>query len=238
VLLQFEDRASDSPFVERVWRSRSVSAGLFHSMAEPNLELVFARVGGAAQAVLRGPVTRASLAPCPADGEWLAMRFRLGTYLPAPPVSALLDHNSVFLPCRRDGQFWLAGRWWTPPSYESAETFVAHLAAAGLIARDDLVGAVVAGGEADAGLRSVQRRFLRFTGLTRSGFRQIERARQAAGLLRDGVDVLDVVDAAGYFDQPHLHRAMRRLVGQTPRDLARGQAQLSFLSKTRLAAGA
>jgi hypothetical protein len=238
VLLQFEDRPSDSPFVERVWRSRSAGAGLFHSMAEPNLELVFARVGGARQTVLRGPVTRASLAQCPADGEWLAVRFRLGTYLPALPISALIDHNSVFLPCADDGRFWLDGRWWAPPSYESAETFVAHLAAAGVTARDGLVGAVVAGDDAAAGLRSVQRRFLRFTGLSRSALRQIERARNAAGQLRDGVDVLDVVDAAGYFDQPHLHRAMRRLVGQTPRDLARGKTQLSFLSKTGLASRA
>ena len=37
----------------------------------------------------------------------------------------------------------------------------------------------------------------------------------------------------GYFDQPHLTRSLKRLIGQTPAELLRdGCAQLSFLYKT------
>lgn len=232
MFLQFEQRLSESPYVERVWRSRSAAGGWFYSMAEPNLELVIARLGGTAQAILRGPVTRASIADCPADGEWLGVRFRLGTHLPRFPVAALLDHQSLVLPGGADGSFWLDDRWWEAPTFDNAETFAARLAAAGVIARDGVVDVVLGGDRPRLGLRSIQRRFLQFTGLTREALRQIERARHAAQLLRDGLGVLDVVDQAGYFDQPHLSRALKRLIGPTPGELAHGQDQLSLLYKT------
>jgi hypothetical protein len=177
-------------------------------------------------------VTRASIVDCPAGGEWLGIRFRLGTQLTRLPTATLLDHQSVRLPSEIDGRFWLDRRWWEPPTYDNAEACVAALAANGIIGRDRLVEAVLDGDRADASLRSVQRRFLRSTGLTRETFRQIERARHAAHLLQNGEGILDVVDQAGYFDQPHLTRALRRLIGPTPSDLAKGQAQLSFLYKT------
>ena len=235
MFLRFEHRLSDSPYVERVWRSRSLSGGSFYSMAEPNVELVVARVDGRTQVVLRGPVTKASIVECPGGGEWLAVRFRLGTQLTRIiQTSALLDHQSVVLPTEIDGRFWLNNQWWEAPTYDNAEACVAALAANGIIGRDPLVEAVLDGERADASLRSVQRRFLRSTGLTREAFRQIERARQAAHLLRGGAGILDVVDEAGYFDQPHLTRALRRLIGPTPSDLARGRSQLSFLYKTAI----
>lgn len=232
MLLRFEHRLSDSPYIERVWRSHSLSGGSFYSMAEPNLELVVARVNGGAQVILRGPVTRASTVGCPAGGEWLGIRFRLGTQLTRLPTAALLDHKSVVLPSEADGTFWLDRRWWEPPTYDNAEACVAGLAAAGVIDRDRVVETVLDGGGADLSLRSVQRRFLRSTGLTREAFRQIERARRAADLLQSGEGILDVVDQAGYFDQPHMNRALRRLIGPTPSHLAHGQVQLSFLYKT------
>jgi AraC-like DNA-binding protein len=50
--------------------------------------------------------------------------------------------------------------------------------------------------------------------------RQIERAHAAADLLRGGVPLLDVVDQAGYFDQPHMTRSLKRFLGQTPVQIA------------------
>jgi len=40
----------------------------------------------------------------------------------------------------------------------------------------------------------------------------------------------------GYFDQAHLTRSLRHLIGQTPLKLQRGQSQLSFLYKTEATA--
>ena len=68
--------------------------------------------------------------------------------------------------------------------------------------------------------------------MTQSRFRQIERARHAVHLLRSGSSILDVVHEVGYFDQAHLTRSLRHLIGQTPLKLQRHKTQLSFLYKT------
>jgi hypothetical protein len=34
--------------------------------------------------------------------------------------------------------------------------------------------------------------------------------------LQQGVSILDTVEQAGYFDQPHLTRSLKYLIGQTP----------------------
>jgi AraC-like DNA-binding protein len=83
-------------------------------------------------------------------------------------------------------------------------------------------------------LRTVQRRFLRATGLTQASLYQIERARQATRLLKQGLSILDVVDLAGYADQPHLTRSLKRFIGLTPAQLIAQDRteQLSFLFKT------
>jgi methylphosphotriester-DNA--protein-cysteine methyltransferase len=93
----------------------------------------------------------------------------------------------------------------------------------------------VAGGMPDVGTRSVQRRVALATGLTQSGIRQIERARQAAILLGEGVASLEVVNRLGYYDQPHLARSLTRFIGRTATDLCRQdvtEQPLSLLYKT------
>ena len=232
MLLSFTDRPADSPLIERVWRSHSVESGLFHSMAEGNLELVVTRLHGLTRVMLRGPVTRATAVVCPPNGQWLAIRFSLGTYLPQLPTARLLDHNSLDLPLCSRRRFWLGGAAWELPNFENAETFVSHLARRGVIAYDRAVGAALLGDPQALTRRSVQRHFRHVAGMTQCRFRQIERARHAVHLLRSGTSILDVVQEAGYFDQAHLTRSLTHLIGQTPLKLQRHQSQLSFLCKT------
>jgi methylphosphotriester-DNA--protein-cysteine methyltransferase len=81
-------------------------------------------------------------------------------------------------------------------------------------------------------LRSIQRHFIHATGLTHSMIRQIERARHATHLLKQGVSILDTVYEAGYYDQAHLTRSLKYLIGQTSAQIVRAKEQLSFLYKT------
>jgi hypothetical protein len=68
MFLTFEDRPSDSPFVERVWRARTIDGGVFRSIAESNLELVITRLPGLTRVTLRGPVTKPSMVWCRSCG--------------------------------------------------------------------------------------------------------------------------------------------------------------------------
>ena len=80
--------------------------------------------------------------------------------------------------------------------------------------------------------RSTQRHFVQATGITHLAYRQIQRARYATTLLQSGVAILDAVHQAGYFDQAHLTRSLRRLMGETPARVRQRAKQLSFLYKT------
>ena len=95
----------------------------------------------------------------------------------------------------------------------------------GLLVRDPVVEAVLQGQMQELSVRAVQYRFLQATGLTHRTVQQIERARHATTLLRQGASIPDTVYQAGYFDQPHLTRALKRFAGQTP-------AQITRLSKS------
>lgn len=213
----FNERLSDSPYIDILWQTQHEGTGLdtFTSTAAYGCGIVVTRQKGAITVTLRGPETLATPAPVPAEAEFLGIQFRLGTFLTPFPTIQLVD-DPVNLPDASGRSFWLNGSAWEFPTYDNAETFVDRLVRAGLLAREPVVDAVMQGKVKDVSLRSVQRRFLRATGLTQGTIHQIDRARQAMTLLQQGVSILDTVDQAGYADQPHMTRSLKRLMGQTP----------------------
>ena len=232
MFITFDDRPSDSPLIDRVWRSHSERTGSFLSMAACNWLMVVTRVAGRTSLTVRGPETRATPADCPADGEWVGVHFKLGTFMPLLPAGRLRDRNDVTLPEASGRSFWLNGSAWEYPSFDNAETFVKRLVKQGLIASDPYVQDVLDGEPRILSLRSEQRRVLRATGMTHATIRQIERARHATNLLRRGAAIAAVAQDAGYFDQAHLTRSLKRFIGQTPAQIVRGQEQLSLLYNT------
>jgi AraC-like DNA-binding protein len=231
-LFVFEDRPSTSPFVERVWRCHSHRAGTFLSVAANHCELVVTRQRGGVRLTVRGPETRPTPAYCPADAEWIGIRLSIGTWLPLYPAATVRDRQDVDLPDAGRRAFRLDNAAWEYPSFDNAEALVARLARAGLLVRDAAVAAALAGDPQAMTRRSAQRHFRLATGLTHRTYRQVERARYAAGLLREGAGIGETVHLAGYYDQAHLTRSLTRLIGQTPARIRRHERQLSFLYKT------
>jgi hypothetical protein len=227
-----DNRPSDSPFVERVWRCHSEGGGTFLSVASSHWEMVVTWLNGDTTVTLRGPDTKAREVYCPPDGEWLAIRFKAGTFMPQLPVGRLLDGQDVTLPQASRRSFRLNGSAWEVPNFDNAETFVARLAKLGILARDSAVEAALQGDGQALSLRSAQRHFLQATGMTHTALRQIERARRATNLLRRGVSISDTMHEAGFFDQAHMTRSLKHLIGLTPAKIAREERQLSFLYNT------
>ena len=228
-LITFADRPSDSPLVERVWRSHSDQSGVFRSIATCYWLMVVTRLEGKISMTLRGPETRATMAYCPAQGEWFAVLFKLGAFMPLMRSGDLRDRNSVTLPNATGRSFWLNGSAWDFPNFENMETFVNKLVQSGLIRNDRTVEGAIRGELQSVTTRTEQRRVLQATGLTRGAIHQIERARRAAWLLRHGTPILDVAHETGYYDQAHLTRSLQRFIGQSPARIAHGKEQLSFL---------
>jgi AraC-like DNA-binding protein len=232
-----DERPSDSPFVERIWHSHATSeSGPFISMAESHWSMVVTRFRGRAMLTVRGPETRATPAFAPPDAEFFGIMFRPGAFMPDMPAGMVMDRRDVTLPAATSQSFWLKGRAWQFPDYENADTFVDWLARENLLVHDPLIQAALQAQPLAVSPRTVQRRVLQATGLTLGALAQIRRARHALALLQQGVPILDVVEQAGYADQPHLTRALKYRIGHTPAQIARRapRAKLSFLFKTEV----
>jgi hypothetical protein len=219
--LQFDTRASDSPWVDTVWTCTAENVTQMTSVAAVCWGLVFWVRDGEAHASITGPETRAGTAPVPQGATFVGIEFAVGTSLRAVPMHALVDGGAI-LPDTTRRTFRLDGLRWEMPGPDDAEALVERLVRAGAVARDPLVTDVRRGHRPRVSERTVERRFLAATGLTQGAVRQIERARSAAELLAAGVPSADVVSRLEYFDAPHLARALRRYVGRSARQLRDG----------------
>ncbi|MEO8392142.1 MAG: helix-turn-helix domain-containing protein [Chloroflexota bacterium] len=221
--------ASASSYVQNIWHTRSVGSGSFISSAAANWEMVITRQAGGVWLTVRGPETKATPAPVPADAEFFGISFKLGTYMPHLPGS-LLVNGGINLPDASSKSFWLKGEAWQFPSYDNADIFIDQLIRAELLAHDEVVEGVLQDQPAYASIRTVRRRFLHTTGLPYKTIQQIERARQASTLLQQGKPILDTVYETGYFDQAHMTKALKYFIGQTPAQILRSEEaeQTSF----------
>lgn len=203
------------------------------SIAAAHWDLVFWQHRGQVRVAVQGPESKASPAPVPDDATFFGIVFSLGTSLSRLPASRLVD-GSAELPGATRRSFWLDGSAWRMPDYDNAEGFVRRLVRQDVLVRDPVVAAALRGASADVSERTVQRRFLAATGLTRGAVRQISRARQAAVLIQEGLPVHQVVYRLGYFDQPHLARSLTRYIGRTATQLRAEDPPepLSLLYKT------
>jgi hypothetical protein len=220
-----EARPSDSPLVESVWRSTSGSdPGSFTSVAFSNWELVVTSHRGRTWVAIRGPETVPTLAPVPEDAEFLGITFKHGAFMPDLPARTLVD-APIDLPDTSGPTFRLMGGARHLPTFDNADTFVASLVRERILVADPVVQDALRGKPQPLSPRSLQRRFLRATGLTQATLLQIDRARDAVDLLEQGTPILDAANQTGYADQSHLTRALRRFWGYTPAQVLRGETR-------------
>ncbi|HLY29286.1 MAG TPA: AraC family transcriptional regulator [Aggregatilineales bacterium] len=216
----FEHRSSESPYVEIIWRGRVEKDYSPLCPADVRWNLLFVKNREKVRISAEGPTTRSRLKNQFEGNQFLVIKFKLGVYMPYLPAIDLVDGDAV-LPKAAGKSFSVNGSAWQLPSYENVETFVDRLVRSGVLIVDPLVSAVLQDQPQELSDRSVRRRFLYATGLTPRAIRQIERAQHAAALLEKGASILDATYEAGYADQPHLTRSLKRFYGQTPAQLSR-----------------
>src|ERR1044071_6225459 len=145
MIFTIEERLSDSPFVERIWRARGESTGSFRSIAMSGWEMVVSRYQDKTYMTVRGPETRATRLPVTIVGtEFFGIRFKVGTVMPDLPASSLVD-EAINLPDASGKSFWLKGSAWGFPNYENADTFLARLERQGLVARNPVIETALKG---------------------------------------------------------------------------------------------
>lgn len=216
-----EERPSESPYIERIWRVQSELAGDFISMASIYSEIVFARNRHGITVTMRGPETKATSVTDPPDGEFIGIVFKPGVFMPDLLPQNLTDRRDASLPLAGGDSFWLDSSAWELPDFDNADIFIARLERAGLLAHDPVVSDVLQGWSPGLSPRTVQYRFIRATGLPYKRIQQIERAHQAMTLLQSGMSIIDTSYTLGFSDQSHMTNTLKRLIGRTPAQIAR-----------------
>lgn len=219
--IEIEERSSDSPLIDRITRGQTLAAGSPIRPAEIHWHMVFVKPPerNGTRLLIVGPWTTSGLTSYAADAEILWIRFKLGTFMPHLPIRDFLDTETM-LPGAASKSFWLKGSAWQFPTYDNVETFVNRLTRNEILVRDPMVSETLRAQPPDIPPRTLRHRFMRATGLTQNHIYQFERAQRAAKLLEQGVSILDTVDEAGYFDQPHLTRSLKRFIGYTPAQIS------------------
>ena len=217
------------------WSSPVVEA-VTHTTFEDSGSVVFRPDGcwdfaimtsAAGMVVLRTGLTTAAVTHRVAPGdEILAISFKAGSYMSLMPGELMRDEGVPLTMIGRD-RFWLGTDVIEVPSFDTVDGFVDKLVHAGIVENNRLVASVVSGHPMAMSERTMQRHFLKTTGLTYKTFTQIERARQAMTLLQQGRPAADVAFALGYADQPHMIRSLKSIMGQTPRRIASGTGSRS-----------
>ncbi len=216
----FEGRLSDSPYIHMLWRGRVLNDYSPVCAADARWNLLFTRSNGRVAVSVEGPTTQFVPKNQFEGSEFFVIKFNLGIYMPVLPVSNLLNGDTI-LPEGGGKSFWLNGAAWQFPDFDNAETFVERLVHEDVLVHDPVVETALQGHSLEWSSRTMRRRFLRATGLTPKTIQQIERAQQAAALLEQGTPILNTVSLAGYADQPHMTRSLKRFIGQTPAQIAR-----------------
>ena len=213
----FAERLSDSPLVDLVWSTQSGDdMPSFISTAEYQLEMVITKQDEKTSFTIIGPETVAQVSPVPHNAEFLGITFRLGTFMRQISMPRLVD-NSHDAPLACHNAVWLGSDTWELPTFDSVDDFIAALIRDDVIAYDPLIDQTLNDpNQLDLSLRTLQRRFLKATGITHKLYEQMQRAKDATALLEQGTSILDTVFQTGYADQPHLTRSLKRFMGRTP----------------------
>lgn len=212
----FEERWSDSPYIETITQGYTTQKGTTIRPAECHWHMVFVRVQGQTQTLAVGPLPESGEVSYGEGAEILWIKFKLGTFMPHLPPPKLINCE-MLLPEAVRQSFWLHSTAWQLPNYENVETFVERLVRQDVLAVDPVVKSVLQNeAPEDLASRTIRHRFLRTTGLSQKHIQQAERASEAAARLSRGVPIMDVVFDLGYYDQAHLTHSLKRFTGLTP----------------------
>ena len=138
----YEERSSDSPYIETITRGWTVSDGSTIRPAEINWHMVFVTHNGRVQPVFVGPLTTAGAASWEQGAEILWIKFKLGSFMPHLPARDFLDVETN-LPGAASRSFWLKSSAWEFPNYENADTFIDRLVHDEVLVWDPIVNAAL-----------------------------------------------------------------------------------------------
>jgi hypothetical protein len=211
----FNSRSSPLEAIDTVWTTDATADGVYNATPDGSWDLIhIEKPGGEHLVFVTGQQSQPASVPYQAGEVAVVISFAAQFFLqsgPLPPDGAVIE----FLPVQR-GRFRLASLDLPLPSYDNAEFIASELLAAGVLRSDPIVTGGLGLTPYAASERSLQRHFRDATGLSQKSFEQIRRAQEAVRLLQAGGKPADVAVAAGYADQAHMTKSIKRIMGRLP----------------------
>lgn len=214
-----QQRPSNSPFVASVTQGYMPDGGCVLRPAEVHWHMVITTHDGLTETVMVGPFSQANPLTYGPDAEALWIRFELGTWLRPFPLKQHIDTETI-LPDASGRTFWLQSATWEFPTYDNVEVFVERLAQQEIVVQNPVIQAALQNKMQHLPERTLRHHFLKTTGQSQRHIEQVQRASTAARLLSQGISITETINQTGYYDQPHLTRALKKYAGHTPAEIA------------------
>lgn len=208
-----------SPVVESVTHTTFTEDGAVQFRPDGCWDFAVLKSAKGTMVLRTGLTTSAVTHRAVAGDEILSINFKASSYMALMPGEEMRDQGVVLETVGAD-RFWLGSDVLEIPTFDTVDAFVEKLVRTSIVEDNRLVASVVSGHPMAMSERTLQRHFLKTTGLTYKAFTQIERAQRAMALLQQGRPAADVAFALGYSDQPHLIRSLKAIMGQTPGQIA------------------
>jgi hypothetical protein len=211
----FNSRSSSIEAIDTVWTAQALTDGVYNATPDGSWDLIhIEKPDGTHLAFLTGQQSQPASVPYQAGEVSIVISFAAHFFLqsgPMPPDGAVIE----FLPIEGE-RFLLAHLDLPLPTYDNAELIASELLSAGVLRKDPVVTGGLGLMSFAASERSLQRHFRDATGLSQKDFEQIRRAQEAVRLLQAGGKPADVAIAAGYTDQAHMTKSIKRIMGRLP----------------------
>lgn len=212
-------RKSAHPFVDTIWRSRNLSDGVYSATPDGSWDfIVLIDQKGNKQMMVTGQATKPAKIPYQAGTSSVVISFAPGVYIPSYPAKQLLDSFEI-LPSHNNQHFLLVGYEFVFPTFENAEQLIEEMVELNILKSNSVVDGAVQGAPKATSDRSKQRHFASTTGLSEKYLEQIKRAQHAAKLLQQGKKPIDAAIEAGYSDQSHLAKSLKKIMDTKPSDV-------------------
>lgn len=216
----YEDKHVDSVFIDKIWHTITTSEGIYTANLDGNWDIIITRSQDFASVTVNGIGKGAVTVPYKAGIETVGIALKPGVFLRDHKGTDIVD--TLHTLAQGDIKYVkMGGHSFPIPDFDSAEAFVDDLTTAGLLLIDSVMAATSL--ETDitpSSSRTIRRHVLQTTGLTPHFLNQIERAKYAASLLRKGLPIAQVASEAGYSDQAHMTKSVKKIIGSTPGQLA------------------
>jgi hypothetical protein len=210
---------SGIPSIENIARIQASSDEKFVAPPDGSWGIVILKKEGGTQLFLTGITTRPLVLDIRQGDEITSIAFKPGWFMPHAGLAA--DQADAFGAAAKN-IFWLnASTALEVPTFENAEVFVQKLQKEGWITQNEVVTSALAGTPKAMTPRTLQRHFIKTTGVTYNYLQQIYRANEAAALIKGGKSLPEVALEAGYADQSHMTRWLKHIIGSSPGDIAR-----------------